>query len=153
MRADIFTKVFVDPLKWRSACQLIGLSSPSEIAGMIQRSGLPTPRPEGGGKLGVWCFNSDGSGKWTRVDHRATKFASLYTAGPELHEVTSRRTFDADSGEELGAPMLDFSCAKFRNLPLPDPIPRSIRSVFTFQSTSKSIPPEHRNQSAGDVPG
>ena len=109
---------------------------------MVARSGLPTPDPAGGGKLGVWHFEPDGSGTWTRVDLRATKYASLYTAWPELHEITSRRTFDHDSGEELGVPMLDFASAKFRNLPLPEPVPRSIRSVFAFARTSKQTPPD-----------
>ena len=108
---------------------------------MVSRSGLPFPDPVGGEKLGVWHFENDGSGSWTRIDHRATKYASLFTAGPEPNEVVSRRTFDLDTGEELGAPMLDFATAKFRNLPLPEPVPRSIRSVFTFAQTSKQAPP------------
>lgn len=95
-------------------------------------------------------MNADGSGTWTRIDHRAFRFASLYEAGPRLHEVTSRTTYDLKSGDVIEAPMLDFATAKFRNLELPAPVPRAIRSVFAFDRTEKEVLPERCSKPLAD---
>ena len=146
MRADIFTKSITNPQKWTNACNLIGLSWVDDVVDVIRRDGRPTPPPEGGGKLGSWSFNEDGSGTWTRLDPRAFRYASLYSAGPDLHEVSIRTTYDAKTGEMIGVPLREYSTAKFRNEPLPPPVPRSIRSVFAFDHTAKFVPPECRDR-------
>ena len=109
---------------------------------LISRAGRPPPSPEGGGKRGLWHIRSDGSGTWTRIDASATRFRPLLRAGPLREEVVCRRTFDHGTGEELGAPMRDYATAKLLNEPLPDPVPRPVRTVFHFNSTSVVAPPE-----------
>ena len=96
----------------------------------------------------MWSFDSDGSGTWTRLDPSARRFRTLWQTGPNRHEVTCRTTFDANTGDIIGAPMFDYATAKFLNEPLPEPVPRSIRSVFAFDHTEKKVPPECRNVSA-----
>ena len=112
---------------------------------MISRAGRPTPNPEGGGKRGTWHFEHNGSGTWTRVDPNAMRYRPLLRAGPTREEVTCRRTYDARTGDELGEPMKDYARAKFLAEPLPDPVPRPIRTVFHFDQTSVVVPPECRN--------
>ena len=103
-------------------------------------------RPQrGGGKLGRWTFRSDGSGTWSRIDASAHRFRSLYEAGPLRTEVTRRETFDERTGDMIGAPMLDYATSKTINELLPDPVPRSIRTVFHFASTVRDVAPERRN--------
>ena len=72
------------------------------------------------------------------------RFRPLLRAGPLREEITCRRTYDNSTGEELGKPMWDYRTAKFLNEPLPEPVPRSVRTVFHFDSTSVVVPPECR---------
>ena len=45
----------------------------------------------------------------------------------------------------IGAPMLDYATSKTINELLPDPVPRSIRTVFHFDNTVRDVAPERRN--------
>ena len=150
MCADLFTKTFANPHSWDTACQLIGLSRSCDVAALVSRGGRPPPSPEGGGKLGRWTFRRDGSGTWSRVDTNAFRYRSLYEAGPLRSEVTRRETFDEKTGEMLGAPMLDYSTSKTISEPLPDPVPRSVRTGFYFDRTVREVAPERRNMTAED---
>ena len=109
------------------------------------------PRPQRGGeKLGRWTFRRDGSGTWSRVDTNAFRYRSLYEAGPLRSEVTKRETFDEKTGEMLGVPMLDYATSKVISEPLPDPVPRSVRTVFHFDRTARDVAPERRNMAVED---
>ena len=90
-------------------------------------------------------FNSDGSGTWTRVDMNASRFRSLYEAGPLRSEVTMRTTYDVKTGEMIGSPMRDYATSKSISEPLPEPVPRSVRTVFSFDRTVREVAPECRN--------
>ena len=144
--ADLFTKTFSNPFSWSAACQLIGLARPDDVVEMVSRGGRPPPAPEGGGKLGRWEFKSDGSGTWTRIDASATRFRSLYEAGPLKSEVTLRVTFDGKTGEMIGSPMRDYATSKAISESLPEPVPRPVRTVFHFDRTTREVPPERRNE-------
>ena len=144
MCADIFTKSITNAHSWTVSCELVSLSRESNVRDLIRREGRPLPEPDGSGKRGRWVFREDGSGEWTRLDPIATKFRSLLGAGPLRSEVVCRTTYDAKSGDVLET-MTDYSSAKFLNEPLPKPVPRSLRTVFAFDRTTKEVPPECRN--------
>ena len=98
----------------------------------------------GGEKRGLWRIGSNGAGTWTRIDAAAVRFRPLLRAGPLREEIVCRRTFDNYTGEELGEPMTNYATAKLLNEPLPDPVPRPVRTVFYFDRTSVAVPPECR---------
>ena len=47
MAADIFTKVFTDPEKWKHACRLVNIVDPDEFLEILAQNS--TPSPAGGG--------------------------------------------------------------------------------------------------------
>ena len=155
MCADMFTKAFNNPFSWSAACELVGISREGAVCDMIARGGRPLPPPDGSGKRGRWEFRPDGSGRWFRVDACATSYRPVLRAGPLQSEVTSRTTIDMTTGEQVGPIMRDYATAKFHCEPLPEPTPRAIRTIFTFDYTSVDVPPECRNvwppDSAGEA--
>ena len=96
--------------------------------------------PAGGGKSGVWVLSEDGSGTWTRFDASAVRFRQIYGSGPARQEITSRVTVDANSGETLGV-MDDYPTNRKLDDWLPEPSPRAIRTIFSFDSTKARVPP------------
>ena len=50
MAADIYTKAFVDPEKWKSVCMLVGICDPKELDDLATRSKeWEQPLPQSGG--------------------------------------------------------------------------------------------------------
>ena len=86
-------------------------------------------------------MNSDGSGTWTRFDASATRFRDLYLSGPSRAEVTYRETFDREDGQLIDVTR-NFASCKDRCPLLPEPAPRSLRTVFHFASTKAAVPPD-----------
>ena len=141
MAADIFTKGFTNPESWKAVSWLVSVVDPDEVPRFCCTNGAPLPPPQGGakaGKAGVWAFNPDGSGEWTRMDKGATRFSTLWSTGPARQEVYERLTYDANTGELLET-MKRFDTAKLLNEELPPPVPRDIKSVFRFKSTAKNV--------------
>ena len=102
MCADIYTKAFTDPLKWKAACWLIGVVDPRELKDLVALGNDPPPQAEGSkGNKAVDDRNPDGSGTWTRADYGARRFRATLTDGPDWKYVTRRVTVDADSGEVI----------------------------------------------------
>ena len=142
MAADIFTKGFTNPETWRSVGWLVSVIRPEEVEEFCRSNGAPLPPPQGGtkaGKAGEWTLNQDGSGEWVRWDRAASRFSTLWSTGPARQEVQERLTYDANTGELLET-LKRFDVAKNLNEPLPAPVPRDIKTVFRFKSTSKRIP-------------
>ena len=82
--ADIYTKAFTDPNKWKAACWLIGVIDPGELAKMLETKGEPLEiNSSGNNKKPVDERNPDGSGMWTRTDFRARRFRTTLTDGPD----------------------------------------------------------------------
>ena len=89
------------------------------------------------GKAGEWAVQEDGSGTWTRWDKGARRFSTLYSSGPARQDCHTRTTYDSNTGELLET-LRKFDTAKLVNEPLPPPVPRDIKSVFHFVSSSKA---------------
>ena len=142
MSADIFTKGFSSPDLWRAVTRLVSVVKPEDVGEFCASNGAPLPPPQGGikaGKAGEWLVHPDGSGTWTRWDRGATRFSTLFSAGPLRQEVYERVTYDSQTGEEIGR-LARFNVAKNINDELPSPRPRDIRSVFHFKASSKATP-------------
>ena len=112
-----------------------------DIEQLIAHGDKPPPTAQGGGKRGVWEVRPDGSGTWTRHDNSATRLRTLYRSGPARHEVHTRDTFDAQTGQHLDTTR-NFATAKIIDAELPSPRPRALRTVFSFDRTSSTIPPD-----------
>ena len=95
------------------------------------------------GKTGEWHIKPDGSGTWTRLDRKATRFSTLWSSGPSRQECHTRVTYDSATGEVLGT-LKRLESAKDINALLPEPTPRNIRSVFHFHATAKKVPESAR---------
>ena len=141
MAADIFTKSFSNPCSWDAACWLVNVCEEAQIEELCALGDAPPPTSQGGVKRGIWSVNSDGSGTWTRHDSKATRCRSLQKAGPSRHEVGLRETFDAESNELLHT-LTDYANAKCLDQELPSPRPRAVRTVFHFNRTTSTIPPD-----------
>ena len=73
------------------------------------------------------------------MDPKAVRCRTLFRTGPARHEVHTRQTFDNDTGELLEVTK-SFATAKIIDQELPDPRPRSLRTVFHFGATQAVIP-------------
>ena len=151
MAADIFTKSFSNPQAWDAACELVCICQPADVEALCGRAGTPPPATSGGGKRGIWCLNPDGSGTWTRLDQSAERFRDLWLSGPQRQEVTHRETYCAKTKELLDVTR-DWPYCKTRCEPLPPPSPRSLRTVFYFDHTSKAVPPDAQRVDQCRVP-
>ena len=82
------------------------------------------------------------------------RFRTLYRSGPSRAEVTSRVTYDANSGETLGQPMKDYSTNSDLSALLPSPRPCSLRTFFFFEKTTATLPPDaqHNGPNVAQVP-
>ena len=132
---------------------LVGLCSEADVSHMIDCEGRPLPSADGTDKRGLWHFRPDGSGTWTRVDPAAVRYRPLLLAGPLRSEVMSRTTIDTRTNEMVGPVMRDYATSKNLCDELPEPRPRSIRTVFSFDSTSVDVPPECRNRTSAAAAG
>ena len=147
MAADIFTKAFANPHAWEAACSLVNICLPHAVQALADRNGIP-PAPEGGGKLGLWHVNDDGSGTWTRHDSAQDKFRPLRPAGPADEEITCRETYDGDTGELINVTR-DWANCKNKSEVLPGGHPRRLRTVFHFASTRSSYCPRSSSAAVG----
>ena len=149
MAADLFTKSFGSPPAWDAACWLVNIVDVSKVEERCRSGDKPPPTSQGGGKRGEWEVNADGSGTWTRHDKSALRLRTLYRSGPARHEVHTRTTYDAESGDELDVTR-NFATAKVIDAELPPPTPRSLRTVFHFAKTEVPIPPDATVHSSGE---
>ena len=120
----------------------------------VPRAISPLRRPRGGGKRGSWELHPDGSGTWTRHDRSAVRYRTVFKSGPAKHEIHTRTTYDADTGEELNITK-NFDVCKSIDAELPSPRPRALRTVFSFNRTAATIPPDavvHKDPREGPVP-
>ena len=141
MAADIFTKSFSNPCAWSAACWLVCVVNEGEVNQRCFLGDALPPSSQGGGKRGEWNLSPNGSGTWTRYDRSAVRCRTLYRSGPSRHEVHTRETFDADTGELLDTTR-EFATAKVIDQELPSPKPRALRSVFHFDATNAVVPQE-----------
>ena len=147
MRADIFTKSFNLSDLWHHACELVNLTGLDNIEAIVARGDLPPTIPQGGSanKRGEWSFNPDGSGTFTRYETAAKRLRVPYKIGPDLDEIHTRETYDANTKELIDVTHR-FDQTKIRDVELPPPVPRATRTVFHFASLPRQLPPEAQAQ-------
>ena len=103
---------------------------------------MTSPHPlRRGGKRGSWVVNPDGSGTWTREDKSAVRYRTLYKSGPSKSEVHTRVTFDGVTGDQLDVTER-FDTCKVIDAEVPPPTPRALKTVFHFDRTAATIPPD-----------
>ena len=107
MAADIYTKAFNDPDKWRSACLLISVLPPSDLEGILTGTLLPaadgqvktTGKKSGATKAIRDERNEDGSGVAKQQAYGARSYRiPLVATGLDARDITRRVTYDLESG-------------------------------------------------------